>query len=327
MTFALCPLRPTLILTVILLFSSRSSVVARRDESNIFGGDPTKHQQQREVSWATDSLSNNFVKRHRLLQELCEPYISPTTGKVYNCTLPPPDKLCENINNALDGAADCTCARFAQRQVEMKCIDTQQICNNEKTWCAVGSFETVIDEDGRYRYGLSCTNITSLGEDQDEDGDGISTCVQVIPVENGNFSTLEKCAATLNGEKCSCEVCTDDEHLARHTENPSSSISVSVNCCNIQDGAIATCTPVGPEGRTLVQFDALPAPDAVGTDGKRAEANVDPIGAAAAKECARAAAAAGRQTSSAEACGATAEVKLFMTASLLFIFLFGFAEQ
>jgi len=107
------------------------------------------------------------------------------------------------------------------------------------------------------RVALSCTNLTLSGDQE------INTCVQIFPPDDnrGNFTEIDRCNAVYNGTTCECTVCTPEQHNAtvpldvRQSTNSTS--SVTVNCCNVQEGALATCTPINPAGRTFVQFDAL----------------------------------------------------------------------
>lgn len=163
-------------------------------------------------------------------------------------------------------ALNCTCSKFAQSQVNVQCEDTIPRCNSDESWCASTTFETVINRKSQLRHALSCTSITSA----DGAEAGIDTCVQVFPLEDGNFTTLERCAVTLNGEKCTCTVCTPEEHESINSDKPAainSKSSVTVNCCDIMDGALATCSPVGEQGRTLVMFDQLEGDGICSSDG------------------------------------------------------------
>jgi len=235
--------------------------LAGQNEVDTYLSFVTDSSQQQLLSNRERFLASSLSQaKQRLLQDevVCtgETYTSPN-GETYNCTLPPPDKVCDIYNQALADSATCACARYGKAGVQMSCLDAAELCNAENTWCAIGSLDTILDDNGAAVHAISCTNLTLVPDGEE----AISTCVQVFPAaENGNFTSVSVCNAELNGKACACSVCTPEQHTERNANVSAAAgttASVTVDCCAIRDGALATCSPLSLQGRAFVQFDAL----------------------------------------------------------------------
>jgi hypothetical protein len=157
-----------------------------------------------------------------------------------------PATVCATYNKALAGLMTCTCQRFGSTDVQIYCIDIGQTCVADNSSCFVRSILTIITSDSKARVTTTCTNNTLASD--------LNTCVQIFPQAQGDFSGLQKCTATLNGNLCrGCSECVD------HRNATTNSTSITVNCCNVKPDAIQTCAQVGALGSFLSYYDAVPA--------------------------------------------------------------------
>jgi hypothetical protein len=160
--------------------------------------------------------------------------------------VPQPDEVCVAYNEALAGIMECTCERFGSTDVQIFCEDLVETCVSDGSSCVRRSIDTVINSLSQSRAVTSCTNTTTA--------ENLVTCVQIFPVAPGDFSSLEKCIATLNDEMCnSCSECNDSRNSTLNTT------AATVNCCNVKEDAIQTCGPVGPLGGFVSYYDEIPA--------------------------------------------------------------------
>jgi hypothetical protein len=175
-----------------------------------------------------------------------------------------PVVVCDSLNEQLKQTMNCTCERFGPRGVDVKCTVLVDQCNSDSTYCVRSSFQYFGDEKGKPMSLTSCTNLTTPGLTEPVD-----SCVQVLPESSGNFSTITQCYATLNEGTCACSVC-DRSATATAAAVPASGSSstpgsassgptagVSIDCCRLMDGAMATCLPVSPTGPVAIQFDPV----------------------------------------------------------------------
>jgi hypothetical protein len=170
-----------------------------------------------------------------------------------------PDVVCESLNGQLKGQMTCACDRYGKRGVSVRCDAVVDTCNADNTYCARLSTQYYTDDKAVPIVMTSCTNLTTPGIT-----DRVDSCVQVFPVEAGNFTTLTKCYATLNDQSCGCSVCDASQTVAvaaaaekRTTGAAGTGAGVSVDCCRFMDGARATCLPVASTGPVAVQYDQV----------------------------------------------------------------------
>ncbi|GKY97264.1 hypothetical protein MPSEU_000684800 [Mayamaea pseudoterrestris] len=163
-----------------------------------------------------------------------------------NTAVAQPDEICAQLNQAQTGIMTCTCERFGTIDVKVFCTDVGETCNSDQSSCFIRTVELVVTSNQQSRVTTSCTNSTTAAD--------LVTCVQVFPGTLGNFGTIQKCAATLNGDLCSsCTECVDKRNPTTNTT------SITVNCCNVKEDAIQTCAAVGPIGSFLSYYDDVPA--------------------------------------------------------------------
>jgi len=217
---------------------SRSSVTAA-DESR--GSLPVN---------SLDLFSPSQQTLHRLLQQ----------GSNTNTTTPSPDAVCSNYNTLLKGQMNCTCARFDKTDVSVSCVGLGELCNSDQSWCAVRNIALVLDQEAKARSMLSCTNVTrQLANDPP-----LNSCVQVMPAINGDFTNLTQCYAVLNDKQCSCTTSptcpATNVTSGNGTNNTAANVvsHIGVNCCQVQEGAYASCLGVVQNGAVLVLYDAPP---------------------------------------------------------------------
>jgi len=214
--------------------------------------DPTWLQQAEvEISSAFDrnylppnqGLLNGFEAVH---QRLLQSSAGSGSSANANATTPSPNAICQSFNSQLNNASvpmNCTCARFASDQVSVNCTIVKEQCNSDQSFCFLGYVYMIINNIGQNRVTLSCTNSTR--------GTTLNTCVQMFPLDPGNFTDLSECYASLNNAACNyCSVC--------NSANATSMGTVTINCCNVITDAIATCTPFTSTGATFVIYDSIP---------------------------------------------------------------------
>ena len=163
-----------------------------------------------------------------------------------NKTVAQPDEVCTSYNEALAGIMTCSCGRFGATDVKIFCTDVAETCVPDGSSCVLRTIETVITSDSLSRVTTSCTNSTTVAD--------LNTCVQIFPIEPGNYEGIEKCSATLNGELCSsCSECVFRRDATANTT------AATVNCCNVKEDAVQFCGAIGPLGGFVSFYDPVPA--------------------------------------------------------------------
>lgn len=161
-----------------------------------------------------------------------------------NIAVAQPDEVCVAYNEALAGLMTCSCERFGRTDVKIFCVDIAETCVPGS--CVLRTIETIITSTSLSRATTSCTNSTTMAD--------LYTCVQIIPIAPGNYGGIDRCAATLNGDRCSsCSECMNQRNTATN------STAITVNCCNVKEDAIQTCGVIGPLGSFVSNYDPIPA--------------------------------------------------------------------
>ena len=153
--------------------------------------------------WQAQTVDTQSRKLQRTVDEVCEQY-----------------NLQLSNSNVTDQTMTCVCADLEQSEISVDCVYDEPSCNtdveNNVTACIEGGFVLTLNADGDHYKTKSCFNVTTSEVPQ-------NTCVEVVAGAPKDFSIVESCAATLNGEECNyCEVCDGANKL-------------TVDCCNVVD--------------------------------------------------------------------------------------------
>lgn len=161
------------------------------------------------------------------------------------------EEVCQQYNlqlsnsNFTDNTMTCVCTTLAQDEIFVDCLYDQPACQthseNNLTACIDGGFGLTLNSAGDHYKTKSCFNVTTSEVPQ-------ATCVEVVTSTPRDFSTVESCAASLNGEECNyCEVCQGN--------------TLTVDCCNVMDDKRQReCRAVTGNGGFTPIFDIVNSP-------------------------------------------------------------------
>mmetsp|Transcript_8884 Transcript_8884/g.24603 ORF Transcript_8884/g.24603 Transcript_8884/m.24603 type:complete len:293 (+) Transcript_8884:173-1051(+) len=162
-------------------------------------------------------------------------------------------QVCRGYNTNPDNNLDCRCRRSGQFDVFADCQILDDRCTIDQTICWKQRFTTILDgasAAGRETVPASrmttCTTRITTEPNQTAFGE---VCVEVQPRNGaGVFGETVICGASLNGQLCkACYPCSNLDDGRTH---------ITVDCCNAQTDAKASCTLVEPTtGIVLPVFD------------------------------------------------------------------------
>lgn len=185
----------------------------------------------------------NNVERHRDLQWTID--FTPDSDPVM---------VCEAYQRALNNTYQCKCESEPDTSVSIECLEVESTCNSDSSLCFLQTVKLALTPQSNKIVSLeTCsTYITNLTRFEGSSTklanySDIVPCVAVTPVAENDFSALESCSVTINGEPCqSCEICTDN----------APALGMTIDCCNInpEDDSSQplkmTCGGVGGGGGT-----------------------------------------------------------------------------
>lgn len=179
-------------------------------------------------TWQALTVDHQPRKLQRTVEEVCEQY-----------------NLQLSNSNVTDETMTCVCANLEQSEIYVNCVYDEPSCNtdieNNVTACIEGGFALTLNADGDHYKTKSCFNVTTSEVPQ-------NTCVEVVTSTPKDFSIVETCAATLNGEECNyCEVCDRNK--------------LTVDCCNVvDDKRQSECSEATRNGGFTPIYDIVDSP-------------------------------------------------------------------
>lgn len=179
--------------------------------------------------WQELTLNSQSRKLQRTVDEVCEQYnLQLSNGNVTKQTM------------------TCVCANLEESEIYVDCVYDEPSCNtdveNNVTACIEGGFGLTLNSDGDHYKTKSCFNVTTSEVPQ-------NTCVEVVASAPKDFSIVQSCAATLNGEECNyCEICDGANKL-------------TVDCCNVvDDKKQSKCSEATENGGFTPIYDVVDTP-------------------------------------------------------------------
>jgi hypothetical protein len=158
------------------------------------------------------------------------------------------DALCELYNAAGNGTLDCTCSRYDKRDTRISCDIVNTTCNADASICMNATVDIIVDLDAQSKSVTQCTYFIKESNETATD-----TCITVYPAALGNYTELDSCCTTLNGDECNFCYISDTPDVAL------APIAVTYDCCNVVTDSKGTDNPVGPNGGAFATFDAIVA--------------------------------------------------------------------
>jgi hypothetical protein len=200
------------------------------------------------ISQYADLVPSGFLLDPDIFQALDEIAAARSHYQQNRLLQQDPIALCDMFNAAADGILDCTCSRYDKRDTRLSCDYVNTTCNADASICFNATVDIIVDLDAKSKSVTQCTySIKELNETATD------TCITVYPAALGNYTELDSCCTTLNGDECNFCYISDTPDLAF------SPIAVTYDCCNVVTDIKGTDNPVGANGAAFATFDAIAA--------------------------------------------------------------------
>lgn len=141
-----------------------------------------------------------------------------------------PAVICEAFQTASESGEvqyECSCNSVPDKSVELKCLQKEpRTCVPGDSICYLLTLNIGLNLDNAIEVIETCTEYVDVNRTA-LDGTNlvqanysdIRPCVRVLPETPGDFSKLQSCSATMNGQSCyKCEICGDSD--------------ITMDCCN-----------------------------------------------------------------------------------------------
>jgi hypothetical protein len=173
---------------------------------------------------------------------------SPTPAPTKIPTQQETDALCEMFNAAGGGVLDCTCSRYDKSDTRISCDYVNTTCNADASICFNATVDIIVDIDAQSKSVTQCTHFIMESNET-----ATNACITVYPAALGNYTELDSCCTTLNGDECNFCYISDTPDV---TFSP---IAVTYDCCNVVTDIKGTDNAVGANGAAIATFDTITA--------------------------------------------------------------------